>query len=137
MVRGLIGILLLSMATSAWAGDVVANRTLRVGTILSPGDISARSESGTAVAETMVGQEVRRAIYAGRVVLPDDIGPATLVRRNDVVTMTYTSGGLGLRTEGRALASGGAGEVVNVMNLDSRLTVRAVVVAAGLVEVRR
>jgi flagella basal body P-ring formation protein FlgA len=137
MFRCLVAGFLLVFATPVWAGDVVANRTLRVGTILNVGDVSPRTEEGGAIAEAMLGQEVRRAIYAGRVILPTDLGPATLVRRNDVVTMTYTASGLGLRTEGRALAAGGAGEVVNVMNLDSRLTVRAVVVAEGLVEVRR
>ena len=85
----------------------------------------------------MIGLEVRRAVYAGHPVAPADLGPPTLVRRNEIVVMTYSVGGVSLRTEGRALAAGGSGELVEVMNLASRRTVRAVVTGTRSVEVRR
>jgi flagella basal body P-ring formation protein FlgA len=70
-------------------------------------------------------------------VQPGDLGPETLVRRNAVVTMLYSAGGLAIRTEGRALDAGGEGERVRVMNLSSRQAVPAVVRARDLVEVIR
>ena len=118
-------------ATQVSAADrVLANRTLPVGSIVSPTDLSAP-------AEHMVGLEVRRAIFAGYPVTADNLGPPTLVRRNEIVTMQFASGAIQLRSEGRALGAGGKDEVIEVMNLASRMTVRAVVVATRIVEVRR
>ena len=118
------------LALPAAADPVRANRTLRVGEIVAAADLSGP-------AAPMVGLEVRRAVYAGHPVGMADLGPPTLVRRNEVVTMNFTSGGIDLRAEGRALGDGGAGEVVEVMNLTSRRTVRATIVGSRTVEVRR
>lgn len=122
--------ILLATVHAASADHVLANRTLPVGRIVTPADLSVPAES-------MVGLEVRRAIYAGHPVAAGDLGPPTLVRRNEIVTMQFATGGIELRSEGRALGAGGAGEVIEVMNLTSRQTVRAVVVATRMVEVRR
>ena len=70
-------------------------------------------------------------------VVAADLGPPTLVRRNAVVVMLYSDRGLGIRTEGRALDSGGAGEVVRVINLTSRQPVLATVTGENQVEVHR
>ena len=128
---------LVSMAAIAWffsstvgADEIYANRTLRVGTILTAEDLSATSRQ-------LIGLEVRRAVYAGHQIMMSDLGPPTLVRRNEIVTMRFRSGAIALRAEGRALGAGGAGEAIDVMNLSSRQTVRAVVVGIRAVEVRR
>lgn len=63
------------------------------------------------------------AIYAGKPLHPGDLGPPTLVERNQTVTLVYLSGGLAISTEGRALARGSEGDEVRVMNLGSRNTV--------------
>lgn len=132
-MRGWIACAALIAATPA-AADIQATRTLRVGTVLAAADLRATDgEDLTAV----IGLEVRRAIYAGRPVAPDDLGPATIVRRNSVVTMEYRSGSLGMRTEGRALESGGMGEVVRVINVTSRQPVQATIIGQDRVEVLR
>ena len=124
-------------AVEVRAQDLTANRTLRAGTIIASGDLALRGETDAELLSDLVGLELRRAVYAGRAVARSDLGPPTLVRRNDIVTILYRAGGLSLRTEGRALGAGGAGERIEVMNLDTRLTVRAVVTSVGLVEVGR
>ena len=136
MSRALL-ILAAMAAAPAFAADVVAERTLRVGTVLESTDLRAADPEAEDAVADMVGLEVRRAIYAGHPVEQADLGPPTLVHRNDVVMMTYRSGALGLRAEGRALGAGGAGEPIEVMNLDSRTTVRGIVVGPRQVEVRR
>lgn len=137
LVRAMILAVMLASPAVA-VGDIVASRTLRVGTILEAADLRGTGvgDQSASIAE-LVGQEVRRAIYAGRSVATRDLGPPTLIRRNEIVTMTYRTGGLGLRTQGRSLASGGLGEMVEVMNLDSRLMVRGRVVGPLQVEVSR
>ena len=127
----------MSLFLPVQASDVFAVRTLRVGTILEPSDLRAANGAEIDGSMAIVGMEVRRAIYAGRRVERGFVGPPTLVKRNDIVVMHYNVGGLGIRTEGRAMSAGGEGEPVRVMNLDSRLTVRAIVRAPRMVEVIR
>lgn len=67
-----------------------------------------------------LGQEARIAIYPGRAILAENLGPSAMIERNQIVTLTYQAAGLAIRTEGRALARGGAGEVIEVMNLTSK-----------------
>jgi len=133
----LLALAVASAAPAAAAGDVVATRTLRIGSILTEADLRARDPRDRVRIDGMVGQEVRRVIYAGRPVAEGDLGPPTLVQRNDVVVMVYSVGVLDMRTEGRALDRGGKGEVIDVMTLSSRQKVRATVTGPGRVQVRR
>ena len=128
------------IAQSALAEQVFASRTLRVGTVLATGDLrvpKGYEDIADELLRPMVGMEVRRAIYVGRVVSERDLGPPTLIRRNDVVTMVYRAGSLGLRTQGRSLGSGGLGETIEMLNLDTRMKVRATVTGPSQVEVFR
>ena len=127
----------MTFAAPISAAEIFAKRTLRVGTILNSGDLQIHGDIEENRVDQIIGQEVRRAVYAGHRVTIAHIGPPTLVQRNEVVVMVFKNGGLGIRTEGRALSRGGKGEVVDVMNLTSRTTVRAVVTGHRQVEVRR
>lgn len=127
--------LALMLAGEAAAQSVVAARNLRPGTVLAAADM--RGAGAEALIAEYAGLEVRRTIYSGRAIRPEDLGPPTLVTRNEIVTLIFQSGGLGLRTEARALGRGAAGERIPVMNLTSRQTVHAIVLAPGIVEVRR
>ena len=121
----------------AAAQQVIADRTLRPGETVAAADLRPGPDGNAAAVEALAGLEVRRAVYRGRPVRAADVGPPTLVRRNALVRLVYRSGGLGIRTEGRALDSGAKGERVRVMNLASRQTVTGVVTRAGRVEVRQ
>lgn len=118
--------LLIALATPASADALVATRTIRARTLVAAEDLTlvaaeipgALSDPGQAV-----GLEARVAIYAGKPLRPGDLGPPTLVERNQLVTLVYLSGGLAISAEGRALAQGSEGDAVRVMNLGSRNTV--------------
>lgn len=139
-LTGALCLALLVWPNPGWAESVIATRAIRAGTILTADDVAAIPDSvpGTAQRpEEVIGQEARRNLYAGRAILNADLGPPTLVKRNSRVAMIYRIPGLALRTEGRALESGGAGETVQVMNLSSRTKVFATVLSADTVEVSR
>ncbi|MBK0398127.1 flagellar basal body P-ring formation protein FlgA [Limibaculum sp. M0105] len=123
----------------ALAGEVTARRTIPAGTVIVAADLAVSDGDAAALSsrDAMLGLEARRSIYAGRPVVPVDLGPPTLVRRNDVVSIRFKGGGLEIQTEGRALDAGGAGERIRVLNIDSRQPVSARVTAPGLVEIRR
>ena len=85
--------------------------------------------------QAVAGQEARQTIYPGRPILPDQIGPPAVVERNQIVGLAFIAGGLAITTEGRALARGGVGDVIRVLNLASRNTVQGQVMPDGTVRV--
>ena len=119
-------ILLLALAVPVSAESLVATRTIRARTLVLPDDVTlvgADLPGALSDPAAAVGLEARVAIYAGKPLHPGDLGPPTLVERNQSVTLVYLSGGLAISTEGRALARGSEGDEVRVMNLGSRNTV--------------
>lgn len=119
-------LLLVALAAPVSAESLVATRTIRAKTLISPEDLTlVNAELPGALTDPAlaVGLEARVSIYAGKPVRLGDLGPPTLVERNQLVTLVYVSGGLAISTEGRALARGADGDQIRVMNLGSRNTV--------------
>ena len=119
-------VLVLALATPVSAESLVATRTIRARTLVLPEDVTlvgAELPGALSDPAAAVGLEAKVAIYAGKPLHPGDLGPPTLVERNQTVTLVYLSGGLAISTEGRALARGSEGDEVRVMNLGSRNTV--------------
>ncbi|MCT2539775.1 flagellar basal body P-ring formation chaperone FlgA [Sedimentimonas flavescens] len=119
---------------SAQADTLIATRTLRAQTVLTPADLAL--EPGTlpgalTTPEEAIGLETRVAIYAGRPLHPEELGPPAIVERNQIVPLTYRQGGLLIQTEGRALDRAGVGDTIRVMNVGSRSTVFARIAADG------
>lgn len=131
--------LLLGAASQAGADVVVPTRTIRAREIIATEDLLVDPAAISGAIDDprlVVGQEARVALYPGRAIQPGDIGPPTLVERNDLVTLTFRRGGLHIIAEGRALGRGAAGESVRAMNLSSRNTITGQVRDDGSIEVR-
>ena len=129
---------LLATISTATAQSIVATRTIRSQTILTATDVSQMEQTipGTYLsAEEVVGLEARVVLYAGRPIRIDDIGPPALIERNQIVTLYYTTGGLTIAAEARALARAGVGDRLRVMNLASRSVVTGWVEENGSVSV--
>ncbi|EEW26588.1 flagellar basal body P-ring formation chaperone FlgA [Rhodobacter ferrooxidans] len=130
--------LILLFPTLAQADSLVATRTIRAQTVLAETDMTlvaadipgALTDTGAAL-----GLEARTTLYAGRPIRPGDLGAPAIVERNQVVSLAYHAGPLTILTEGRAMARGGVGDVIAVMNLDSRTTVSGRIDAEGMVQV--
>lgn len=82
-----------------------------------------------------VGMQARRAMRAGQALKGADLARPDLVQRDQGVTLVYETAGIHLTVLGKALESGTEGDVVNVMNLQSKRTVSAVVVGRGRVAI--
>ncbi len=82
----------------------------------------------------LIGREVRRRLLAGRPIRVGDLQEPRLVRRGALVTVVYRRPGLELTAVARALESGSMGEVVRLVNVDSRLAIKARVVGPGRAE---
>jgi flagella basal body P-ring formation protein FlgA len=128
----------LMLAQPVLAESVVATRTIRAKSLIAAEDltlVSAELPGALSDPAQAIGLEARVSIYAGKPVRPGDLGPPTLVERNQPVALVYLSGGLAISTEGRALARGSVGDEVRVMNLGSRNTVTGRVGPDGAVYV--
>lgn len=129
---------LMLLAGPALADSVVATRPIKPMTPITAEDVTlvaARIDGAVTELEAVLGQEARIVIYPGRPVLAANLGPPAIIERNQIVSLVYRSGGLAILTEGRALARGGVGDVIRVMNLSSRATVTGTIGPDGLVDV--
>lgn len=131
-------LLFLVLPDMTMAESLVATRTIRAQSVVQAEDVAlvdAAIPGALTAVEGAVGKEARVTIYAGRPVKATDIGSPALIDRNQIVSLSYQTGGLAIVTEGRALARGGAGDVIRVMNLASRSTVSGRVTPDGTVQV--
>src|SRR6266851_8639689 len=106
------------------SSDVVVERRPRaeVG-----GDIAGRDRA--------VGMQARKQLRAGQPLKLADLAKPDLVQRDQSVTLIYESVGLYLTIRGKALEGGTEGDVVSVLNLQSKRTVSGVVVGRGQVSI--
>ncbi|MCF6315023.1 MAG: flagellar basal body P-ring formation protein FlgA [Marinosulfonomonas sp.] len=130
-----------SLCASAGFGEtLVATRTIRSHAIIGPGDVILKDvdiAGSLDRIEDAVGLEARVVLYAGRPVRPGDVGPAAIIKRNQIVMLVYRRGGLRIAADARALGRGGVGDYLRVMNLTSRTTVTGIIGADGTVTVGR
>lgn len=133
MIRGLI--LAVSLcAGPATADGLIAARTIAPGTLIAASDIRVTGDGD--IPATIIGLEARVAIYAGRPIRAQDLGPPALVERNDIVALIFQRGALVIRSEGRALDRGGSGDRIRLLNMSSRQMIVGEIQADGAVYVR-
>jgi flagella basal body P-ring formation protein FlgA len=82
-----------------------------------------------------VGMQARRQLRAGQAGRLADLAKPDLVQRDQSVTLIYETPGLYLTVRGKAQDSGTEGDVVNVLNLQSKRTVSGVVTGRGQVSI--
>jgi flagella basal body P-ring formation protein FlgA len=109
---------------------VVAIRPIGRGEVVKAADIELRSVDANSKSvgqratadsvEKLIGMEARQAIQTGDIIFTDQIQAPIVVKRGDVITVTSQSGGIRVRTSGRALQDASLGELVQVEALSSR-----------------
>jgi flagellar basal body P-ring formation protein FlgA len=121
----------------------VAARPLSRGERLSAADIDLQRQDVSRLSggyqnsvDDVVGMEVRRSVRAGMVLNRSVVRPPILVNRGERVSITAANGTVHVSMEGKALASGARGELIEVVNLSSRNKLEAEVIAPGVVRVR-
>lgn len=89
-----------------------------------------------AIPDKAVGMQLRRAMRAGSPLRLADLAKPDLVQRDQSVIVIYRTPGIYLTTRGKALENGTEGDVVNVMNLQSKRTLTGVVSGRGEVTIQ-
>jgi flagella basal body P-ring formation protein FlgA len=127
-----------ALATPVTADSVVATRAIQPKSLITAEDVTmVAMQIPNALGDpaAAIGKEARISISPGRAIKATDLVQATLVERNAIVGMSFVVGGLEIVTEGRALARGAEGDVIDIMNLSSRTRLRGRILADGSVTV--
>lgn len=128
--------LALLLALSAWpahAAVLAAARTLPAGTVVTAADLRAidGDRPGLSDPSEAIGLQTRITIQEGRPLQASLLQQPRLISRNQIRPLVFQRGALRIVTEARTLSDGAAGEVIRVMNLESRATVSALVQPDG------
>lgn len=120
---------------------VVLTRAVERNDILKSSDVvierRPKAEVGNDVAnrDRSVGMQARKQMRAGQALKAADLGKPDLVLRDQGVTLIYETPGIYLTGRGKAIDSGTEGDVVNVVNLQSKRTVQGTVTGPGQVSI--
>jgi flagella basal body P-ring formation protein FlgA len=139
MLRSSFILALLLWPNFAVAGEpssITAVETLRRGDVLTVSDLLIPKGVSDSVLQDYVGMETIRTIYAGSAIRSRDVRTPLLVKRNARVSMIYRFGGLEIRAVGRALAPGGQGDLIEVLNLESRKRIEGRIIGANMIEMQ-
>lgn len=119
------------LARSVTRGDVIR---------ASDATIERRPRSAIAAgaldkAEQVIGLAARRPLQPGQALRAADLMKPELVRQNETVTVLYDVPGISLSVRGKALESGAEGDLVNVLNVQSKRTMQGTVTGLGRVTI--
>jgi len=84
-------------------------------------------------AAEVIGLAARSSLRSNTPVSRSDFAKPILIERGEKVTVTYQIAGMRLTTRGRAMDEGAAGDLIDIMNLESRRVVPAMVISRGQV----
>ena len=151
-IRFLLAVAFCAVAFSAFAQApaapadqteiVVPAHDIARGAVIAEGDLTIKSIAVMRVNDGIVrnaadaaGKEAKRALRAGEFLRNSDLKRPALVAKGSNVTMIFEAPGIHLTAVGRALAEGGEGDSIAVLNPTSYRQVIAVVTAPGTVHV--
>jgi flagella basal body P-ring formation protein FlgA len=114
----------------AWA------RSLNAGEIIQPQDMVWGKAAGAPSdaprdADAVIGMAARRPLREGASVSLRDVTPQQVIKAGEMVQITWSSGGITLSLQGRAMSAAAVGQTFNVQNPVSKKLIEAVATAPG------
>jgi flagella basal body P-ring formation protein FlgA len=110
--------------------------------IITAGDIRIEKRDRKAIAgimpvrpSTLKGQAARTSIATGSIITEDLVMKPILVEKAMAVSVTYATGGLHLTLRGKANESGALGDMISVLNPQSKKSLFATVTGPGTVAI--
>ncbi|MDX2073625.1 MAG: flagellar basal body P-ring formation chaperone FlgA [Alphaproteobacteria bacterium] len=118
----------------------VLKRSIRAGEVIKYEDIElrdyakarARDDTATDMA-ALIGKTPQRIITAGRPIRLHELQQEAVIKKNDMVKMTFSQGAMEISTTGQAVEDGVQGSVIGVRNLTSKKIVQGTVHDANTV----
>jgi flagella basal body P-ring formation protein FlgA len=81
--------------------------------------------------DAVIGMAARRPVREGDAVSLRDVSAPMVIKRDDVIAVTFAMNGLSLTLQAKALTDAAAGQSVSVMNPGSHKVIQAVATAPG------
>lgn len=148
-LRFILALAFCTFALSAFAQSaenqvelVVPAHDIARGAVIGENDLATKAIPALRMNESFVhtvsdanGKEAKRALRAGEILHMSDLKRPALVAKGATVTMVFEAPGMAMTATGRALAEGGEGDSIPVLNPTSYRQVVAVVTAPGVVRV--
>ena len=129
------GIAIETVEAAVLTRNVERSDVLKSSDVMTERRPKAEVGGDAAVRNRAVGMQMRRQLRAGQAIKVADLAKPDLVQRDDNVTLIYESTGLYLTVRGKAIDGGTEGDVVSVLNLQSKRTVSGVVIGRGQVAI--
>ncbi len=134
------GMLRLSGRAAATRGVVTVTRPVARGAVLKDTDVTIERRPRAEITRDIimerdqaVGFAARSNLQPGRPLRTADLMKPELVQRNETVTLIYEVPGIVLTVRGKATEGGAEGDVISVLNEQSKRTVQGVVIGPGRV----
>ena len=134
------GTLRLTGRAAATAEFVTLARAIERGEVLRAADVVVERRPRAEVTRDMItnpdqalGFAARNPMQPGRPLRAADLMRPELVQRNETVTLLYQVPGITLTVRGKATEGGAEGDVISVLNEQSKRTVQGVVAGPGRV----
>ncbi len=119
---------------------VVPAHDIARGSLIGEGDLTTKLVPMQRVSDTLIrdvqdaaNREAKRPLHAGEMIRSSDLKRPTLVAKGATVTMIFEAPGMSLTAVGRAMAEGGEGDTISVLNPTSYRQVSAVITGPGTV----
>lgn len=129
--------------TSAVAGAPARNvevltytRSLSAGEIVQPEDlvwakVASAPANAPRDADAMIGQAARRPLRQGAAAATTDVSSPQVIRAGDTINVIFSSDGVTLTLQAKAVTSAAVGDSVTVKNLTSNRVIEAVASGPG------
>ena len=111
-------------------------RSLNAGEIVQPEDMVWGKAAGAPSdaprdADAIIGMAARRPLREGASVSLRDVSAQQVIKAGEMVQITWSSGGITLSLQGKAMSAAAAGQTFNVQNPVSKKLIEAVAAAPG------
>jgi flagellar basal body P-ring formation protein FlgA len=121
---------------------VVPTHELKQGQVIGISDIAVERRPKASFSSTTLttieqaqGLSAKHALRAGQVIRQADVAKPELVARGETVTIMFQVPGITVTILGKAVEPGALGDMINVINVQSKHTIQATVVGPGRVSV--
>jgi flagella basal body P-ring formation protein FlgA len=125
-------------APGAMVDVLTYSRSIATGEIVQPEDVvwtkvQAHLAPADAAgnAEDVIGQAARRPLRQGAPVASHDLSKPMVVKKGDLISVTYNMDGVSLSLQAQAAQAGAVGDPISVLNPQSKKTIVAVVTGPG------
>ena len=117
----------LTYSRSLSSGDIIQAEDLTYSQVL----VQAVPSDAPRSADDVIGLSVKRPLRTGQAVSTRDLLAPLVIRRDDLVQVTYRDGSIVLSLEAKAMGNAAVGELFTLQNTSSKKSIEAVATGPG------